>query len=288
MIVSQQRTAPGRLDGNRHNTELATPQRRQHGRNSLESAYAELLHSISLSCATAGALQSLEQDRGSSPPAARCALLPPAPTCYPVVIGHLMDEPALHDLADALREYYELQGIARGLTEIFDSGSFDRGPLVGYEAVTTAWQDVVAMALSVLAEFDRTLPNSPNASRARELCRVVERIRIGDRVEYSDCWQPQLRDIGERRGLTRANVRTYVLVERGMALLRLLVNNVSRRGLGLEGVSDVAPGEQMRVLWKPGASILARVVWADAHRFGLEIAEEAAFADEFIRSLIEA
>jgi hypothetical protein len=113
-------------------------------------------------------------------------------------------------------------------------------------------------------------------------------MRLGVRVEYSNCLPPPLRDTGERRGLTRANVRTYVLVERGTALLRLLVNDVSRRGLGLEGLSDAASGEQMRVLWKPGAAVLARVAWADAYRFGLEIAEEAAFADEFIRSLIEA
>lgn len=252
---------------------------------SLECVYAELLHCASLSCATASTVAAARRGEGCNLVALR-ALLPPAPSAFPAVMGCILEDAELHDLAEILREHYELQGLARGLTELYGSGHSGHGSAVSVENVAAAWQEVAALAVEALVELDCALPHSASASGAKHLSLVLERVRSGRRVDHADCGLPHLSATGERRWLTRANVMTYVFVERGTSLNKLLVTNVSRRGLGLEGLSNASPGEQMRVLWKPGAALVARVSWADAHRFGLEIVEHTALADDFIKSLL--
>lgn len=287
MIAKKHHRSLGSLRANLHTIAAPTCQQQDISRRSLECMHAELLHCASLSCATASTVHACRQGE-SFGPGALCALLPPAPSAFPAVIGRLLEHAEFHDLAENLREYYALQGIARGLTEMLEAGNRGRDPMLNIDNAAAAWRDVAAMAQHALVAFDCVLPGSPRASRAKQLYQVLERVRSGGQVDHADCELRQLNATGERRGLTRSHVNTYIRVERGMSLHEVLVNDFSERGLGLEGLSDVTPGDVLRVLWKPVTAIVARVSWANARRFGLEIVEETALAHEFFRGLIEA
>jgi hypothetical protein len=252
---------------------------------SLECIYAELLHCASLSCATASTVAASRRGEDGSLVALR-ALLPPAPSTFPAVMGCILEDAELQDLVEILRRHYELQDLARGLTELHGSAHSGHGSAGSVENVAAAWREVAALAVEALIELDCALPHSASAPGAKQLRPMLELVSSGRRVDHADCVLPHLSATGERRWLTRASVMTYVLVERGTSLNKFLVTNVSRRGLGLEGLSDATPGEEMRVNWKPGAALVARVSWADAHRFGLEIVENTTLAEDFIRSLL--
>lgn len=253
----------------------------------LDYVYAELLLCASLSCATAGTVQACRRGEDLGPGVLH-AFLPPAPSAFPAVVGCIMSDVELRELARTLEEHYTLQGAARCLTEICQSFDGDRCSAEEcIEHVAIAWQEVARSALRSLEELDCALPHSLHAPRAKQLRDALVRVRSGDQVDQSECGLSSLPETGEKRGQARTVVSTYVLIERGTSLQKILVTDVSRRGLGLTGLSDANPGEVMRILWKPGAALVARVSWVHDDRFGLEIVEHAALADDFIRSLID-
>lgn len=253
----------------------------------LEGLLAEFVHNASLSCLTA--IIAMTRDRDADRRArALDDLLPTEPSCFPAVVGALMEQSELMPLVIGLRGYYGVQSTARGLTVLHRFANEGDAAATDLTTLRVVWQDVATAADRALREFDKISPDLCKTLVPVRFRHALELIASGQSASMADCWPRDLPVTGERRLVTRTGVNAHVRIERGMSLLRLLATNVSHRGLGVKGLHGVVAGERMRILWKPGVAIAARVTWTSGDVFGLEIVDQSAEWHGFVRHLLEA
>lgn len=282
MIDTHQETAPA----NRRNSRVRS--RPAHGidRLCIENLHAELLHTATLSCATAGLIFSNRKEPGQLQ--LLTAYLPPAPSCFPAIAALLLNAPSLSSVLTALREYYACQDIARALTTAHAVMITHDRATGGLATLEAAWQAAAAAGLRAISELARQLPSSTHRAAHKRVQRALEAVCSADPDALEDFQHLLLPEHRERRSVTRATMRTQMLVERGTALIRLLVVTASNRGLGVQGITNAVPGECIRILWKPGVSIDTRVSRVGEGDFGLSFVSPTPVADAFVRSLLEA
>lgn len=90
----------------------------------------------------------------------------------------------------------------------------------------------------------------------------------------------------ERRRTARRSLHSHIVVEHDDKLQRVLVTNASHEGIAIVGLTDTAPEAHVNILWRPGRSIAARVVWARDGHCGLALNEHDDLGLEMLDRLI--
>jgi hypothetical protein len=253
----------------------------------IEALRHEFIDSALLSCRTAIAVRSPGNEQSRHRSISPNAILPPQPSSFPAIAGQLEARIEFVPLVDALREFYDAQTCARGLTTLFLHSGGGRAQGSAPSDLDEIWQNVVSNAGRALYELEKIAPWEYPTLPAVQLGNILEQTAAGAPVTTTGFGPSSTEREHEHRSVMRTKVNAHVRVERGLSLLRLLVTNVSHRGLGANGLERVIVGEHLRILWKPGVCIPVTVTWVNGRDFGLAITEPSSNWSNFVLNLLE-
>lgn len=210
--------------------------------------------------------------------------LPSNPTISPVIAPPLALVDQHRVLARRLDEFYRRSAYLRGLTicycAAFESASNAMDEL---HRLAEGWQEVARAGVAVAEALD--FFEGLEASRAvRSRLAFALQAVVDGGTPALDVHGNVVDVMPERRQQFRAIARRQIYVGVGDSIQRALVVDAASRGIGLWGVRDAVPGQSIDIMWGPGKSSAATVVWADGLRAGISLNA----ADDASRALIAA
>ncbi len=192
------------------------------------------------------------------------------------------------DLAANLFEFQARLGLAKRMAHAFVNERADKSPnpSVAPDALADAWCNTCASALRlvhVISDVRKLAPEAAETQRFIALCQLLEEAKGPAYPCVETDGYVVVPGWAERRRQARYEINIPALIEFGPVSYEISIVDVSRGGLGIDGIQVLLAGDTVTVNLPDGRSLPARVAWVSGARAGLELADPLAPDDPLLR-----
>jgi len=242
----------------------------------LLSLFEDVLNASLLTAATASiAITIASCDVTALPLTALVCCLPQIPLARPEMVGRLRTSSKGHSIILELEDFTAAVTSARELSQLVSlSVRHGRGNLpTGVTLLAADWRRVALRALTLVDRletmFAATLPE-PFPTRAALAVDLLAAVCRGEAPCVGESGRLTLPAPFERRTAPRTQSGRYAHFLMQDGVQRALVLDVSRQGVGVLGLSNIARGGRLTLLARPGLEVAGEIVWIDAGQAGVK------------------